>query len=42
MGYIPTYSERTSGPLNAIYLDAKHETLWGGSSNYGLDYGIGW
>jgi len=42
MGYIPTYSERTSGPVNAIYLDAKHGTLWGGSSNYGLDYGIGW
>jgi gamma-glutamyltranspeptidase / glutathione hydrolase len=42
MGYIPTYSERTSGPENAIYLDAKHGTLWGGSSNYGLDYGIGW
>src|SRR5580698_10295684 len=42
MGYIPTYSERTSGPLNAIFLDGKHGTLWGGSSNYGLDYGIGW
>jgi gamma-glutamyltranspeptidase/glutathione hydrolase len=42
MGYIPTYSERTSGPLNAIMLDAKHGTFWGGSSNYGLDYGIGW
>jgi gamma-glutamyltranspeptidase/glutathione hydrolase len=42
MGYIPTYSERTSGPVNAIYLDARHGTLWGGSSNYGLDYGIGW
>jgi gamma-glutamyltranspeptidase/glutathione hydrolase len=42
MGYMPTYGERTSGPLNAIFLDAKHGTLWGGSSNYGLDYGIGW
>jgi gamma-glutamyltranspeptidase/glutathione hydrolase len=42
MGYIATYGERTSGPLNAIYLDTKHGTLWGGSSNYGLDYGIGW
>jgi gamma-glutamyltranspeptidase / glutathione hydrolase len=42
MGYIPTYGERTSGPLNAIFLDGKHGTLWGGSSNYGLDYGIGW
>jgi gamma-glutamyltranspeptidase/glutathione hydrolase len=42
MGYIPTYLERTSGPLNAIFLDDKHGTFWGGSSNYGLDYGIGW
>jgi gamma-glutamyltranspeptidase / glutathione hydrolase len=42
MGYIPRYGERTSGPLNAIFLDGKHGTFWGGSSNYGLDYGIGW
>jgi len=42
MGYITTYGDRTSGPINAIYLDTKHETLWGGSSNNGEDYGIGW
>ncbi|HWB91955.1 MAG TPA: gamma-glutamyltransferase [Puia sp.] len=42
MGYINTYGDRTSGPINAIYLDAKHGTLWGGSSNNGEDYGIGW
>jgi len=42
MGYVPTYGQRTSGPLNAIFIDDKHGTLWGGSSNYGLDYGIGW
>ena len=42
MGYITSYGDRTSGPLNAILLDAKHGTFWGGSSNYGLDYGIGW
>ena len=42
MGYILTVRDRTSGPINAIYLDAKHNTLWGGSSNYGQDYGIGW
>ena len=42
MGYITTYGDRTSGPINAIYLDAKHGTLWGGSSNNGEDYGIGW
>jgi gamma-glutamyltranspeptidase/glutathione hydrolase len=42
MGYITSYGDRTSGPLNAIMLDARHGTMWGGSSNYGLDYGIGW
>jgi len=42
MGYITTYGDRTSGPINAIYLDEKHQTLWGGSSNNGEDYGIGW
>jgi gamma-glutamyltranspeptidase/glutathione hydrolase len=42
MGYSLEYQERTSGPLNAIYVDRKHGTFWGGSSNYGQDYGIGW
>ncbi|HXD79162.1 MAG TPA: gamma-glutamyltransferase [Puia sp.] len=42
MGYITTFGERTSGPINAIMLDAKHGTFWGGSSNNGEDYGIGW
>jgi gamma-glutamyltranspeptidase/glutathione hydrolase len=42
MGYITTYGDRTSGPINAIYFDDKHGTLWGGSSNNGEDYGIGW
>jgi gamma-glutamyltranspeptidase / glutathione hydrolase len=42
MGYIATYGDRTSGPINAILLDVKHGTLWGGSSNNGEDYGIGW
>src|SRR5579859_1222341 len=42
MGYIATYGDRTSGPINAILLDTKHGTFWGGSSNYGEDYGIGW
>ena len=42
MGYIPTYGDRTSGPINAIYFDTKHGSLWGGSSNNGEDYGIGW
>jgi gamma-glutamyltranspeptidase/glutathione hydrolase len=42
MGYIATYGDRTSGPINAIMVDAKHGTFWGGSSNNGEDYGIGW
>lgn len=42
MGYHLTFGERTSGPINAIYFDWKHGTIWGGSSNNGEDYGIGW
>ena len=42
MGYSLQFEERTSGPLNAIFVDRAHGTLWGGSSNYGQDYGIGW
>lgn len=43
MGYkIINYQERTSGPINAIYFDWKHGSFWGGSSNHGEDYGIGW
>ncbi|MGF6925221.1 gamma-glutamyltranspeptidase/glutathione hydrolase [Chitinophaga sp. W2I13] len=42
MGYHLTFGERTSGPINAIYIDRVHGSLWGGSSNHGEDYGIGW
>jgi gamma-glutamyltranspeptidase/glutathione hydrolase len=42
MGYSLSFSDRTSGPINAIYFDWKHGSLWGGSSNHGEDYGIGW
>jgi gamma-glutamyltranspeptidase / glutathione hydrolase len=42
MGYHLTYDDRTSGPINAIYFDWKHKSFWGGSSNHGEDYGIGW
>lgn len=42
MGYTLKFAERTSGPINAIYFDTGHQTFWGGSSNYGEDYGIGW
>ncbi len=41
-GYILSFAERTSGPINAIWFDWKHRTLWGGSSNHGEDYGIAW
>ncbi|MFZ9387506.1 MAG: gamma-glutamyltransferase family protein [Chitinophagaceae bacterium] len=42
MGYKISTGNRTSGPINAIYFDWKHGTFWGGSSNNGEDYGIGW
>ncbi|HWC66151.1 MAG TPA: gamma-glutamyltransferase, partial [Thermoanaerobaculia bacterium] len=42
MGYSMVFEERTSGPINAILFDRKHGTMWGGSSNHGEDYGIGW
>lgn len=42
MGYKLDIEDRTSGPINAIYFDWDHGTMWGGSSNFGEDYGIGW
>ncbi len=42
MGYRLSFGDRTSGPINAIFLDRKHGSIWGGSSNNGEDYGIGW
>ena len=42
MGYKLEFEERSSGPINAIMVDREHGTLWGGSSNHGEDYGIGW
>jgi gamma-glutamyltranspeptidase/glutathione hydrolase len=42
MGYILSFDDRTSGPINAIYFDWKHGSFWGGSSNHGEDYGIAW
>jgi gamma-glutamyltranspeptidase/glutathione hydrolase len=42
MGYKLTVRKYTSGPINAIFFDRKHGTFWGGSSNYGEDYGIAW
>ena len=42
MGYRLDYRRLTSGPINAIWFDWAHGTFWGGSSNYGEDYGIAW
>lgn len=42
MGYRLEDANRTSGPINAIFFDRVHGTMWGGSSNHGEDYGIGW
>jgi hypothetical protein len=47
LGVAPTgataeFEERTSGPINAVFFDREHGTLWGGSSNHGDDYGIAW
>jgi gamma-glutamyltranspeptidase / glutathione hydrolase len=43
MGYTEApLEERTSGPINAIWFDAKHGTMWGASSNHGEDHGIAW
>lgn len=41
-GYKLQFKERTSGPVNAILFDWKYGSFWGGSSNHGEDYGIGW
>ncbi len=42
MGYKLEVAAKTSGPINAILLDREHGTMWGGSSDHGEDYGIGW
>jgi len=42
MGYRIEGWEKTSGPINAIFIDQRHGTLWGGSSDFGEDYGIAW
>jgi len=42
MGYKLQVSDRTSGPINAIYFDWAQGSMWGGASNHGDDYGIGW
>jgi len=42
MGYQLDVKKYTSGPINAIFFDRPHGTFWGGSSNFGDDYGVVW
>jgi gamma-glutamyltranspeptidase / glutathione hydrolase len=42
MGYRLDFEEKTSGPINGIWIDRAHGTFWGGSSDHGEDYGIAW
>jgi len=42
MGYTLQFTERTSGPITAIWFDREHRSMWGGVSNHGEDYGIAW
>ncbi len=42
MGYKIEVKRYTSGPINAIFFDRAHGTFWGGSSNFGEDYGVIW
>jgi gamma-glutamyltranspeptidase/glutathione hydrolase len=42
MGYDVITGAATSGPINAIWFDREHGTMWGGSSDYGEDYGLAW
>jgi len=42
MGYTLDFEPRTSGPINAIFFDWEHGSMWGGSSHHGEDYGIAW
>jgi gamma-glutamyltranspeptidase/glutathione hydrolase len=41
-GYRVETERLTSGPINAIFFDHEHGTMWGGSSDYGEDYGVAW
>src|SRR5216110_1127269 len=42
MGYRLELDSRTSAPINPIFFDRKHGSLWGGSTKHGEDYGIAW
>ena len=42
MGYEVETVERTYSPITAIFFDSETGTMWGGSSDYGDDYGVAW
>ncbi|MBW2541622.1 MAG: gamma-glutamyltransferase [Deltaproteobacteria bacterium] len=42
MDYTVEVVDRTYSPITAIYFDVENETMWGGASDYGEDYGIAW
>jgi gamma-glutamyltranspeptidase/glutathione hydrolase len=42
LGYDVETAPRTSGPITAIWFDQEHDTMWGGASDFGEDYGIAW
>jgi gamma-glutamyltranspeptidase/glutathione hydrolase len=42
MGYTLEFEPITSGPINAVFFDRAHGTMWGGSSHHGEDYGVAW
>ena len=42
MGYRIETWNKTSGPINAVFIDRAQGSLWGGSSDFGEDYGIAW
>jgi gamma-glutamyltranspeptidase/glutathione hydrolase len=42
MGYDLEFVPINSGPINAIFFDRAHGTMWGGSAIHGEDYGIAW
>jgi gamma-glutamyltranspeptidase/glutathione hydrolase len=42
MGYEVETVDRTYSPITAIYFDREHNTMWGGASDYGEDYGLAW
>jgi gamma-glutamyltranspeptidase/glutathione hydrolase len=42
MGYTLEFDARTNGPINAIWFDRKHGSMWGASAHHGEDHGIAW